>query len=198
MSALSTYRSRSAPKKRTGQLWMSIVLVLALALAAISVVAAEAQAGSFSDEFPKQVLMKGKTQLQDGYLNYGGWHWYEDGQWQEVYADYGPWPHAVVVKSGSRLHIKINKPERPAIYRIKAYKQDAENPGWPIGKGRLLNTTFGRVERDGKTVGWNVFFRVNRPDRHYYLETYGRWARVPGTHISYGDESLHYHVKTTE
>ncbi len=198
MSTISTYRSRSNLRKKRGRLWLSVVLVLGLVLASISVVAAQAHAGSFSDEFPKQVLMKGGTQLQDGYLNYGDWHWYEDGQWNGIYADYGPWPHAVVVRAGSKLHIRINKPERPAIYRIRAYKQDAENPGWPVGKGRVLNTTFKRVERDGKTVGWNVFFRVNQPDRHYYLESYGRWARVPGTHISYGIESLHYHLKTSE
>jgi hypothetical protein len=55
-----------------------------------------------------------------------------------------------------------------------------------------------QVLMKGKTVAWDVFFWVNRPDRHYYLETHGRWERVPGTHISYGNESWHFHVKTAD
>ena len=196
MSAISTYMSRSNLRKKCRRLWLSVVLAVALTLAGVAVVAATAEAGSFSDGFPKQVLMKGGTKLQDGDFDYGGWHWYEAGEWKEIYGDYGEWPHAVTVRAGSKLHIRINKPERPAVFRIKAYNKGEH--GWPVGKGRDLNTTFKRVERDGKTVGWNVFFRVNRPASPYYLETYGRWARVPDTHISYGYESWHFHVKTAK
>jgi hypothetical protein len=69
---------------------------------------------------------------------------------------------------------------------------------WPIGQARRLDTTLRRVERDGKTVAWNVFFRVDQPDRHYYLDTFGMWKEVPGTHISYGDVSWTFHVKTAD
>lgn len=163
----------------------------------MAVVAAEAQAGSYSDGFPKQVLMKGTTVLQDEQFYYGTWNWYEAGEWNRVFADgFEGFPRADTVGVGSKMHIKLNKPELPATVKIKAYERT--DLGLPVGQGRLLNTTFGRVERDGKTTGWNVFFRVNEPERHYYLETYVRWARVPGTHISYGAESWHYHLKTTE
>jgi hypothetical protein len=53
------------------------------------------------------------------------------------------------------------------------------------------------VERDGETVAWDVYFRVKRPDRHYYLVVYPVWEQVPGTHISYGDDTAYpLHVRT--
>jgi hypothetical protein len=53
------------------------------------------------------------------------------------------------------------------------------------------------VEQDGKTVGWEAFFRVNQPDRHYYIDVYPVWEEVPGTHISYGDDTAYWlHVRT--
>jgi hypothetical protein len=55
---------------------------------------------------------------------------------------------------------------------------------WPIGEGRRLNTTLRGVERDAKTVAWDVFSRVNRPDRPYYLDTYGTWKGVPGCYYT--------------
>jgi hypothetical protein len=192
-AAMSTYRRISASNMGRRS-WLSVVLAVALALAVVAVAGAEARAGSFDDGFPEQLLKQGGSVLQRGDLNHGTWHWYEAGEWNTVFADYGEWPRAVPVGAGSRLRIRINKPERPAIYRIKAYNKGEH--GWPIGKARHLDTTLRRIERNGKTVGWNVFFRVNRPDAPYFLETRGRWERVPGTHISYGFESLHFHVKT--
>jgi hypothetical protein len=199
MLAIPIYRSKSTPSKDTKRLWMTFVVVLTMVMAAIAVVAAEARAGSFSDGFPKQVLMKGETKLQDGNFYYGTWNWYEAGEWNKVHADgFGGFPRADTVRAGSRLHIKTNKPERPAVFRIRAYYEEPEQWSTPTEKGRLLDTTLRRVERDGKTVGWNVFFRVREPDRHYYLETSARWERVPDTHISYGMSHENFHVKTTD
>jgi len=185
-------------KKTGSRTLLLVVMVATIALASIAIVAAEARAGSFSDGFPKQVLMKGATVLQDGNFYYGTWNWYEAGEWNKVHADgLGGFPRADTVRAGSRLHIRTNKPERPASFRIRAYKK-VDQFSTPIGTGRLLNTTFRRVERDGKTVGWDVFFRVNGPNRHYYLQTSGRWERVPDTHISYGASHENFHVKTTD
>ena len=177
-----------------------VVMVATIALASMAIVAAEAraQAGSFSDEFPKLVLKKGETKLQAGRFYYGTWNWYEAGEWNRVHADgIGGFPQAETVRAGSRLHIKINKPERPANFSIRAYRR-VDQFSNPIGTGKLLNTTLRPVEREGKTVGWKVFFRVNEADRHFYLETGWRWERVPGTHISHGHTHENYHVKTTE
>ncbi len=57
--ATPTYRSRVTPWTHTGRLWLTFMLVLAMEMAAIAVVAAAAQAGSFSEGFPNSVLMKG-------------------------------------------------------------------------------------------------------------------------------------------
>jgi hypothetical protein len=194
MHSLLTIREGSmytTTKKTASRTLVLVMMIATMALAGIAIVVAEARAGSF-DGFPKQVLMKGATVLQDGNFYYGTWHWYEAGEWNGAHADgLGGFPRADTVRAGSRLHIKTNKPERPASFKIRAYKKFGAT-------GRLLNTTFRRIERDGKTVGWDVFFRVNEPNRHYYLETRGHWERVPDTHISYGTSHENFHIKTTE
>jgi hypothetical protein len=82
MSTISTHERGSTPikKQQTRRLWTALVLIVTMALATVVVVAVEAKAGSFSDEFPKMVLMKGDTRLQGGRLNYADWHWYEAGE----------------------------------------------------------------------------------------------------------------------
>ena len=190
MSALSTCRSRRAPKKRTGRLWMYFALVLAMALSMLTVVATQAQAVRSFDP----VLMKGQTVLQHGVFAYGTWHFYEDGRWNTVYAD-GPgmdmtldeYPHAAVVGAGRKLHIRLNKAQRPERFTIKDHQT-----------GRHLQTTLRRVQRDGKTVAWDAYFRVNRPGHKYYLDTRGVWKPVEGTHIGYGFRVFLFHVKTTD
>jgi hypothetical protein len=97
---------------------------------------------------------------------------------------------------GSKLHIKIFKAQRPDRFSVVAYRELDEYGFPPYGEGRRLDTTLRRVERDGKTVAWNVFFRVNEPYRHYYLDTFGTWKRVPGSEATYGDANWHFHVKT--
>ncbi|MDQ3913428.1 MAG: hypothetical protein M3305_16990 [Actinomycetota bacterium] len=177
---------------------MTFMLVLTMAMATIAVVEAEAQASSSSDGFPKTVLMKGDTELQNGRFYYGTWHYYEAGSWNTVFADgFYSFPRADVVRAGSTLHIRINKPQRPERFAIKAYPRLDEN-GMPEGESQRLDTTLRRVERGGETVGWDVFFRVNDDNRHYYLESGGRWERVPGTHISYGTSHENFHVKTSD
>lgn len=57
--ATPTYRSRVTPWTHSGRLWPPFMLVLAMEMATVGVVAAAAQAGSFSEGLPKSVLMKG-------------------------------------------------------------------------------------------------------------------------------------------
>lgn len=200
MSSIPTYRSRATPRNYTTRAWMVfMMLVLAMALASMAVVATEAQARSSFYGFPKQVLMKGKTVLQNGSFYYGTWHWYKAGEWNTVHAGgFGDFPRADLVRVGSWLHVRVNKPQRPERFTIIAYPRVNQYGVPDYEKKQRLDAILRRVERDGKTVAWDVFFWVNRPDRHYYLETHGRWERVPGTRISYGNESWHFHVKTAD
>ena len=86
--------------------------------------------------------------------------------------------------------MRLRKPERPSSLRIVASKTK-------FGQARRLQRTLRPVERDGKTVGWEAFFRVNQPDRHYYIDVRATWDEVPGTRISYGDDTAYWlHVRT--
>jgi hypothetical protein len=67
---------------------------------------------------------------------------------------------------------------------------------YPAGQRQQLKHTFRRVERDGETVAWDVFFRVNESDRHYYLVVHAAWQQVPGTHVSSGHAGYGFHVRT--
>ena len=78
------------------------------------------------------------------------------------------------------------KAERPAV-RINAHPRlkDAEvGSKTPAGQRQKLKAVLRPVKQGGKTVGWDAFFRVNEPGRHYYLVVTAEWERVPGTHTS--------------
>ena len=183
----------------TKRLWLLVVLVLAVVLATLALLTATAQAGSFEDRPPKAVLMKGATVLQTGRTGSSCWTSYEEGSgnWVGLCVDkIYSFPRVNIIKADSRLHVRLNKPQRPEKFTIYAYPR-LDQYGTPnYDEAQELRHTFRRVERDGKTVAWNVFFRFNRPGRHYYLEAFGTWKRVPGTHISYGDGAWFFHGKT--
>jgi hypothetical protein len=196
MAATSTYR-RSAPTRSRRRLWLALTLALAVVLAGSVLLTASAQAVSLDREVPKATLMKGSQVLQKAKGSWGSWHVYEAGKWvktQSSDTDGRIIPRAAVsVRAGSKLHIRINKPQRPDRFSITAFRIASNRE---IREGRPLEKTYKPVKRDGKTVAWDVYFRLKRPDRHYLLQPYGKWKRVPGTHISYGDGAWYFHVKT--
>ncbi len=51
-----------------------------------------------------------------------------------------------------------------------------------------------RVVEDGRTVAWDAFFRVDRPDVPYYLSTFGLWKDADGS--GYQDASWTFRVQT--
>ncbi len=178
-----------------------VAVALAAALSVVSLPLAQAASSSYDDDPPSKVLMKGSTVLQKGRMGSHCWSYY-DGRPGAYCADYVyNFPRrAVFLRAGSTLHIRIDKPQRPDRVQVVAYPGlDRKNPAptaAPIGKGRRLDTTLRGVQRDGKTVAWDVFFRVSQPERHYYLDTWVVWERVPGTRISYGDLAWTFRVKT--
>jgi hypothetical protein len=105
------------------------------------------------------------------------------------------------LRAGARLHIRLGKPERPDDLRITAHQGFDKEKKWPIGKGRRLDADLKPVKRDGERVAWDVFFFVTEPNRDYYLGFYSMWGEEPGTHVSGthvsgGDASYTFHVKT--
>jgi hypothetical protein len=182
---------------------LASALSVALVFAALAVFAVEAQASeaSFGRYPPNALLMKGDTAIQKGLEGSTCWSYWNGTKdsWVGYCADtFGymfPRAHDFL-RAGTRLHIRLGKPERPEDFKITAYKGFDKGQKWPIGKGRRLDTNLRPVERDGETVAWDVFFRVNEPDRDYYLDFFSVWKKVPGKHASYGDADYAFHVKT--
>jgi hypothetical protein len=188
-------------KKTGGRALALVVMVAAMALAGTVLFAAQAWAGSFDDSPPKAVLMKYKTVIQAQGNSGGTWYYYEGTGWSYIiYDNFGQYafPEPDTVRAGRRLHVRFYKPQRPSAVEINAYPRVSKNGLYPSGQRRQLKRTLRPVKNDGETVGWDVFFRVNRPDRHYYLVLFPVWERVPGTRISYGNEEVSYsfHVRT--
>src|SRR5918997_4979521 len=149
---------RSGSFTKTKRSWLSVVLVLAVVLASLALVTATAQAGSFDDTPPKAVLMKGATVVQTGRTGSSCWTSYDEGSgnWvgqcvDKIYT----FPHAGdVLRAGTKIHIRLNKPQQPERFVITAYEGFYREQMGPIGEGRRLATNLRRVERDGKMVGW--------------------------------------------
>ena len=188
--------------RRPRLLVLGAALAVATALATLAVFAAEARASeaSFGRYPPNAVLMKGDTAIQKGLGGSTCWSYWNEAKDSGVgyCADtlYMFPRSGASLRAGTRLHIRLGKPERPEDFTITAYKGFDKEEKWPIGKGRRLDTNLRPVERDGKTVAWNVFFRVNEPGRDYYLDTFALWKQVPNTHISSGDATYFFHVRT--
>jgi hypothetical protein len=131
--------------------------------------------------------MKYKTVIQARDVVASHWFYYEEEHgWVEEYIDSadifdGTYPKAAMVGAGRRLR----KPERPSSLKIYASRTKD-------GPERRLQRTLRPVEQDGKTVGWEAYLRVGRPDSHYYIDVHSMWDEVPGTHTSYGDEATYW------
>jgi hypothetical protein len=165
------------------QRWLPMVLLLLGLLVVLMFLAGvqrhEAQA--LAAHPPDAVLKEEARKLQEGHL--------VSYCWGVTCADgFSRYPAAVRVDAGSRLHIRLYENERPDRVSLKS------SPS-PDGQWRRIDTALRRVERGGETVGWDVSFRVNRPDRHYYLDVFGIWKSDAGGR-AYGDAYWEFHVKT--
>ena len=182
---------------------LASALSVALVFAALAVFAAEARAGSFSRYPPEAVLMKYKTVLQMASAAGGQWCFYDPpangepgGFLCAIYDNFGyfDFPKPDEVGPGRRLHVRFDKPERPNFVEVNAWPRAKKHR--PVGQKRELKRILKPVKQDGRTVGWDVFFRVNEPGHHYYLRVASGWERVPGKHASYGRIAYGLHVKT--
>ena len=116
------------------------------------------------DPVPKAVLMKGNKVLQTGRLGTHCW----DGcaEWLSF-----PKPATTPrVVRGSTLHIRIKYAPRPALVQVFQGKT-LDPPPWWVKRSFSLKP----VVAEGRTVAWDAFFRVKRPDRHYYLDFGAYW-----------------------
>ncbi len=165
------------------QRMIMLLAVMAIALAACGG-AAYSQQGHRP---PKTVLYEGQRELQTGRL--GSYCWFgPSGRGRCADVAKLRYPAADSVRAGSTLHVRVLKTQRPERLSISAYRK-VDQRGFPTGGTRRLEGSLRRVVRDGRTVAWDVLFRVNEPGRHYYLNAFGVWEGA-------GDASWTFHVKT--
>jgi hypothetical protein len=187
---------------KPGSLALALALAVAVALATLAVFASFAEArtgGSFGHRPPKAILMKDSRVLQTRGDSCAHWFYYQDGEWMflvptDYLGCYNP-RKADKVGAGRRLHVRLAKPERPSV-RVIAHPKLNKRIGKPSGQRRVLKDTLRPIKQGDETVGWDVFFRVNEPEHHYYLKVSAAWERVPGEHFSYGHGIYDFHVET--
>jgi hypothetical protein len=105
---------------------LATALSVALVFAALAVFASEAQASEASSGHlpPKATLMKDSHVLQVRGFSGGSWVYYQDGgRTGTVYDNFGEYsfPKADEVAAGTRLHVRLAKPERPSVIDTNAY-----------------------------------------------------------------------------
>jgi hypothetical protein len=174
-----------------------------LALIAAFAVAGVAYAGSYGEHPPKAALIKGDTVLQKVGFTGGNWAFCnKSGECgSAIYDNFGEFyfPEVDYVNAGSRLHVRINKPERPNFVEVNAFPKVRDGQLFGVylaGQKQLLPSTLKPVKDDGEIVKWDVFFRTNEPTRDYYLRVSARWEKQPDSHASYGGTAYAFHVKT--
>ncbi len=159
------------------------VLLVAVVLALAGVVlGAQRPAAAHNHQVPDTVLKKGTRDLQMGRrVIESSWDQPSgDGLCVNQNAIYSAgFPEVDRVPADSQLRVRILKSQRPDTFEVVAYPK-ADREGQPVGEGRQLRSTLGRVVEDGRTVAWEAVFSVNRPDRDYYLVTEGHWLDRQG------------------
>jgi hypothetical protein len=147
--------------------------VLVAVVGVFLVVGFQGQAQALAPHPPDATLKQGNRTLQHGNLS--------TYCWGRVCAD-GPqeYPTAVLVEPGTQLYIRLSEDRRPERFSLRSR----------AASGRI-DTILRPVVRDGKIVAWDAYFRLGRPDRHYYMNASGVWGGERG-----GDAYWQFHVKT--
>ena len=159
---------------------MFFVLVAVVGMVGVFVVGIQGQAQALSPRPPHATLKQDIRVLQHGrLLSYC---------WGDSCADGPPgYPSAVLVEPGTRLYIRLSENRRPKQFSLSTSQT-------PEGRSpRRIDTTLRRVVRDGKTVAWDAYFSLERPERQHYMYAFGVWKGAGGGH---GDASWDFHVKT--
>lgn len=157
----------------------TLLVMVATVMAALVVEAVGVQTSAYAHDHqpPKTVLMKGAKTLQTGRLGSYCWTNSSGSECGDVAALF--YPAADKVRAGSRLHVRILKAQKPEEFSVTAYHR-VDEWGWPVGGTRQLEASLRRVVEDGRTVAWDAFFRVDRPNTLYYLSTFGIWKDADG------------------
>ena len=155
------------------------VLVAVVGLVGIFLVGVQGQAKALEPHPPDATMKQNLRALQNGHLVSYCWIWgCTDGL--------SRYPSAALVEPDTQLYIRLSENRRPKHFSLSTSQT-------PDGRSRRIETTLRRVVRDGKTVAWDAYFRLERPDRHYYMGAFGVWEGSRGNSDAYWQ----FHVKTS-
>lgn len=159
------------------------------------------------DNYPprESLFVRGTLHQDSNNGSYMNWYYYDfkSNQWRNrSYDDEGPfyWPAADTVKAGSKVRVRINKPEKPSTFKITAYKavndtNDEHRPAWSTAE--VLSRTLTPIESNrGVIIAWNATFYVNESNRHYYITADGEWEGADAALYSFGKAQDLFHLKT--
>jgi hypothetical protein len=171
---------------------LALLAVLAgLLLSATAVYAA----GSFT-HYPPKITAATDGTYQTGRMAAMEWRWWHKdrqrwytGRYLVEPTDAG-WPAGDLVGKNEVVQLIVKSPDRPERVFLKSYR----NPEL-TGEAKVLKPAWFPIKREGKVVGWNVLFKVERPGQHY-ITVFVKWDETPGKHYSYGWERRQIHLRT--
>jgi hypothetical protein len=121
---------------------------------------------------PKAVLMKAGKELQKGRV--GTYCWSikdQSGGCADTFRNYNDPRTTARVGAPSTLRIRIHYADQPDRFTLRwGHEVRGENFGHRIVKqSKPRPTQLRRVQKGGETVAWDVYFKVKRPGKHYYM-----------------------------
>ena len=100
------------------------------------------------------------------------------------------YPRAALVEASDRLVLRIHYPAKPEAWFLRAYRAIIRHEHYdePVGEAQRIPFKMRPYRVDGKVRAWNLIFRVEEPNRHYYLDT--------GGDLQQGDAFYALHIRT--
>ena len=118
-------------------------------------------------------------------------HANDDGTGTGVCADGFPrYPKAAQVEAPARLVLRIHYPAKPEGWFLRAYRAIVRHEHYDetVGEGYKIPFKMRPHKVNGKVYAWNLIFRVEEANRHYYLDT--------GGDLRQGDAFYALHLRT--
>lgn len=81
---------------------------------------------------------------------------------------------AIPARAGTRAYVRIHERYRPERARVRFQRQLSEDY-YPTGPARRVPYRWSRVTSNGKTIAWDLRFRLPRRPGHLYPTVYAKW-----------------------
>jgi hypothetical protein len=134
----------------------------------------EADAASSARALPRPpdaVLMKAGKEIQKGRVGTYCWGTGDQSVCSDTFRNYNDPRTTARVGAPSTLRIRIHYADQPDRFTLRwGHEVRGENFGHRIVKqSKPRPTQLRRVQKGGETVAWDVYFKVKRPGKHYYM-----------------------------